>query len=64
MCGIAGFVGAPGRAVDAVRGWGACLAHRGPDDLGLAEWRAGTLVTHRDPAAIAPDSEEIGRAHV
>lgn len=59
MCGIAGFVGAPGRAVDAVRGWGACLAHRGPDDLGLAEWRAGTLVTHRDPAAIAPDSEVV-----
>lgn len=59
MCGIAGFVGRPGRAVEGLRGWGACLAHRGPDDLGVAEWRAGAFERHREPERIAADSDVV-----
>lgn len=59
MCGIAGFVGRPGREVEGLRGWARDLAHRGPDDLGVAEWRAGVLDRHREPERIAPDSEVV-----
>jgi asparagine synthase (glutamine-hydrolysing) len=59
MCGIAGFLGAPGPALAAVRDWGECLAHRGPDDLGVAVLGEGGLHVGRDAARITPDSRAV-----
>jgi asparagine synthase (glutamine-hydrolysing) len=56
MCGIAGYVGALGDAATAVRGWGRTLAHRGPDDLGVAVLSPGGLYLGRDDGRIGPDA--------
>ncbi len=56
MCGIAGFLGAPGPALAAVRDWGECLAHRGPDDLGVAVLGAGGLHVGRDAGRVGADA--------
>jgi len=59
MCGIAGFVGAPGDGLTALRGWGELLAHRGPDDVGLGVLAPGGFCAHRDPARIGPDAQAV-----
>lgn len=38
MCGIAGWIGRPGRPDDAVN-MADCLRHRGPDAQGIREWK-------------------------
>lgn len=59
MCGIAGFVGAPGASLDALRRWGQVLAHRGPDDLGVGVLTASGFVAHRDASRIGPDAQAL-----
>ena len=56
MCGIAGFVGRLGEAAGAVTGWGELLAHRGPDDRGVAVLNGNGLSVDRDPSHITPDA--------
>ena len=56
MCGIAGFVGRLGDSAAAVCGWGEQLAHRGPDDFGVAVLNGNGLSVDRDPAHITPDA--------
>jgi len=65
MCGIAGIINPPGRAVAAmdVSLLSSAMEHRGPDDLGFMGWRqGGPLRIARDPLAAIRDAEEIGRA--
>ena len=59
MCGIAGFVGAPGEGLTALRGWGELLAHRGPDDLGLGVLAPAGFGSGRDPACIGADAQVV-----
>jgi asparagine synthase (glutamine-hydrolysing) len=59
MCGIAGFVGAPGDGLIALRGWGDLLAHRGPDDLGLGVLAPAGFGSGRDPACIGADAQAV-----
>jgi asparagine synthase (glutamine-hydrolysing) len=59
MCGIAGFLGAPGPALAAVRDWGGCLAHRGPDDLGVAVLGEDGLHLGRDAGRITAGSRAV-----
>jgi asparagine synthase (glutamine-hydrolysing) len=56
MCGIAGFVGRLGDSTAAVCGWGEQLAHRGPDDFGVAVLNGNGLTVDRDPAHITPEA--------
>ena len=59
MCGIAGFVGAPGGALGALRNWGQVLAHRGPDDFGVGVLVPAGFGAGRDPAHIGPDAQAV-----
>src|SRR5437867_3939383 len=59
MCGIAGFVGRLGDAAPMVRRWGERLAHRGPDDVGIAVIAGGDLQVGRSPDAITPDASLV-----
>ena len=59
MCGIAGLVGAPGAGLAAVRGWGELLAHRGPDDFGIAVLGRAGLETHRDASRIGAEAQAV-----
>jgi len=59
MCGIAGIVGPPGPGLAAVRDWGGTLAHRGPDDLGVAVLTADGVHVGRDAAGITADSRAV-----
>ena len=59
MCGIAGFVGAPGVGLTALRGWGELLEHRGPDDVGLDVLAPAGFGSGRDPACIGPDAQAV-----
>ena len=59
MCGIAGFVGAPGVGLTALRGWGELLEHRGPDDVGLGVLAPAGFGSGRDPACIGPDAQAV-----
>ncbi len=56
MCGIAGYVGRLGDAADVVRSWGEQLAHRGPDDFGIAVLSRDGLSVDRDASRITPDA--------
>jgi asparagine synthase (glutamine-hydrolysing) len=59
MCGIAGYVGRLGEATAAVRDWSEQLAHRGPDDHGVAVLNGGALSVGRDAATITPEARAV-----
>ncbi|MCU0231328.1 MAG: asparagine synthetase B, partial [Acidobacteria bacterium] len=64
MCGIAGQLAAPGRAIDeaALAAASVRLAHRGPDDFAYQGWRDGhPLHPARDPRTLA--GAPLGLAH-
>jgi asparagine synthase (glutamine-hydrolysing) len=64
MCGIAGQLAAPGRAIDeaALAAASELLAHRGPDDFAYLGWRDGhPLHPTRDPRTLA--GAPLGLAH-
>ena len=64
MCGIAGQLAAPGRAVDeaALAAASERLAHRGPDDFAYLGWRDGhPLHSTQDPRTVA--GAPVGLAH-
>ncbi|MBI5169453.1 MAG: asparagine synthase (glutamine-hydrolyzing) [Candidatus Eisenbacteria bacterium] len=59
MCGIAGYVGRPGAAAPAVQRWGETLAHRGPDDFGIAVLDRSGVSVGRDVPRITPDCDAV-----
>lgn len=65
MCGIAGIIAGPGRAVDAeeLARLSAAVAHRGPDDQGAAGWSAPLGTVHAAAADALPAGLTAGLAH-
>ena len=59
MCGIAGFVGRVGDSAATLRDWGSVLAHRGPDDIGIAVLDGSDVRTGRDPMLITPQAQTV-----
>lgn len=59
MCGIAGFVGRVGDSAATLRDWGRVLAHRGPDDLGIAVLVGDEVRTGKDPGLIMPQVQTV-----
>ena len=59
MCGIAGFVGRVGDSAATLRDWGRVLAHRGPDDLGIAVLVGDEVRTGKDPGLIMPQVQAV-----
>ncbi len=65
MCGIAGIINPPGKAVAAldIQMMSTAMEHRGPDDLGFLGWREGGSVRIEREALRAVDAAQLAVAH-